>query len=102
MKIDKTECPGCNAEQSFRPRWRYLMTEPGMIEVYIACSVCPWSKVLRTSTHEIETLRRRLMRHHKQAARQTQFFGAPAAHTQVAINQLTHQLAQAEARLREV
>jgi|SRR3982751_423032 hypothetical protein len=56
MKAPKQNCPRCNAVQSFRPRRRDTNDCPGVIEVYIRCTVCNWEHVLRQSTMSLERL----------------------------------------------
>lgn len=57
MRREKRECPGCSSMQSFPVRNRRI--DSTRIEVFIACSVCPWNQVIRISTAEIEKLRER-------------------------------------------
>jgi hypothetical protein len=56
LKAPKQNCPRCNAVQSFRPRRRDRIGSPGVIEIYIKCTVCNWDNVLRESTMQIEQL----------------------------------------------
>ena len=56
MKAPKQNCPRCNAIQSFRPRRRDTVGSPGVIDVYIRCTVCRWESILRRSTMELEIL----------------------------------------------
>jgi hypothetical protein len=97
MQIDRTNCPGCDSEQPFRPQARSI--GGGKVEVFIACGVCPWEKMLRVSTVDIEKTRNRLARHIALSRRQLERFGAVAGQTQRAISTLNHKLAQLEAQL---
>lgn len=57
VRAPKQNCPRCNSEQSFRPRARDTDGKPGVVEIYIRCTVCRWDQVLRKSTLEIEHLK---------------------------------------------
>ena len=54
VKLPPTNCPMCEALGPFRPRQRPI--EDDKIEVYIRCTTCNWTQVLRVSTLEIEAL----------------------------------------------
>jgi hypothetical protein len=56
MKAPKQNCPRCNSLQSFRPL-RERGDREGTITVFIRCSMCRWSRELRTSTPRLEKLR---------------------------------------------
>lgn len=56
LRAPKQNCPRCNALQSFRERFED--GEGDQIVVFIRCTVCRWSRELRTSTRILEQLRR--------------------------------------------
>lgn len=56
MKAPKQNCPRCNSLQSFRERTE--QDEDDKIIVFIACTTCRWRRELRTSTRELERLRK--------------------------------------------
>jgi hypothetical protein len=57
VKTPPTNCPMCEALGPFRPRHRPI--SDNRIEVYIRCTTCNWTHVLRVSTPEIEALLRK-------------------------------------------
>lgn len=80
MKRPTEICPGCESEQSFPLHQRDTDID-GVIKVYIKCTVCPWSKVVRKSTPGAERLRVRLAHAKRQANWQTRRHGQPFAGT---------------------
>lgn len=75
VRAPKQNCPRCEAEQSFRPRHRDTNGKPGVVEVYIKCTVCRWEKVLRKSTAQIEILADRERRLVNQGAKEEKRYG---------------------------
>lgn len=56
----KQTCPGCESEQTFARRTRHYKSTPlgNVLEVFIACTNCPWSQSLGYSTTELERVRK--------------------------------------------
>jgi hypothetical protein len=52
----ETECPRCEALQTFVHKYKVLVEYQNAIKVFIKCRVCPYEQVLRISTFEIEEL----------------------------------------------
>jgi hypothetical protein len=57
VQTPPTNCPMCEAVGPFRPRHRPISDDK--IEVYIRCTTCNWTLILRVSTLEIERLIRK-------------------------------------------
>lgn len=60
MQSIPTNCPRCEALESFRPQRRPVGDK--RIEVFIRCTTCNYEVVLRVSTVQIELLRKQLSR----------------------------------------
>ena len=97
MEIDRQECPGCGSEQAFRPQWRYH-DDRKYITIFIACTVCPWSRDLEVSTVPIQHAKNKLARYVALGAREKQAFGEVQPHTQAKIGTLRNNSAYLEGR----
>jgi len=60
VKAPTTNCPRCEALHPFRPQRRPL--DEKLIEIYVRCTSCGHTVVLRRSTAEIERLRKLKLR----------------------------------------
>jgi hypothetical protein len=93
MKPPPTNCPMCEALGPFRPRHRPI--DDNKIEVYIRCTTCNWTQVLRVSTPEIEQLI-------KQRARWEAYGRATRARHGVPSSLATAQVRKIVSRLQEL
>jgi hypothetical protein len=89
VKAPKQNCPRCNAQQSFRLRHRDTEGRPGVIEVFIKCTVCMWESVLRKSTKEIELLTAQERRLKEQARIQQERHGTVNGATERLLRNVT-------------
>ena len=88
-------CPLCETEQRFNLRFRGV--DDGLIEVYVACRVCPFEQVLRISTAKIEKIRRAIGRLEAQAATQIARYGQVNTTTARAVARMQQLLREEEA-----
>jgi hypothetical protein len=93
VKLPPTNCPMCEALGPFRPRHRPI--EDDKIEVYIRCTTCNWTQVLRVSTVKIEALI-------KSQARWEAYGRATRARHGVPSSLATAQVNKISSRLREL
>src|SRR4051794_11370993 len=98
MQRPKENCPDCNTPQSFPQRTR-RRGDGGLIEVYIACTVCTFDEVLRVSTYNIERLRRRLASFEAQGQREINRHGAVQGQTEQTIGALNRTIARLQGEL---
>lgn len=97
MTSDLTNCPRCEAPQSFKPRKRKI--EDNDIEVFIYCTTCRWEQVIRRSTEEIEGLLQRQGRMRAQAFMQQVRHEQVSDSTSRKLEQIAQQIAVARQRL---
>lgn len=94
MRAPRQQCPKCeHPRQIFRPRSRDIGN--GVIEVYISCTMCPYKRVLRRSTKEIESLMVKKTRYQEQARREIARYGESAGTTNRAVEHIDGRIAAA-------
>jgi hypothetical protein len=99
MRRDREPCPDCEAPQAFPLRHRFIEGRPGVIEVYIACTVCLFEQELRISTPEIERLRGKKAQLEGHASMQERKHGVVNSITARQIEQVDSQIVELEKAL---
>jgi hypothetical protein len=100
VKTPRTECPRCESMQAFVPQTRPVEGKPWM-EVFIACNVCRYERVLGQTTREIETRQHTLRSLMSKSRYETERYGQPSVTTSQSIERTRLRLSQATYRLTE-
>lgn len=92
-KVPKTSCPRCNSQQSF-PRSLREHGTPGVLEVYVRCTMCHWEDVIGHTTKELEAVNARKRKAMQRKKQEASIYGSASTSTNAALHRLIHKSAE--------